>query len=128
MKRKVGSKIMDGLRRLIMVDNHVAVKVGELEKNMESGKVVKPKFTTDFPEAVVQEGVEELTLRLRADEEGALCTFIDTTDAGDSRLGGHRSCMRTCTPSARPFSKGSRDQNGRPCTTISRNCTKRSNV
>ena len=39
------------------------MKVGEIEKNMESRKVVKPKFTTDFPEAVVREGADELTLR-----------------------------------------------------------------
>ena len=52
-------KIMDGLRRFIMVDTH-AVKVGDLENNMESRPVVKPKFT-DFPEMVVQEGADELT-------------------------------------------------------------------
>ena len=30
---------------------------------MESRKVVEPKFTTDFPEAVLQEGADELTLQ-----------------------------------------------------------------
>ena len=33
--------------RFIMVDNREAVKVGELDKNVESRKVVKPKFTTE---------------------------------------------------------------------------------
>ena len=50
---------------------------------MESKKVVKPKFTTDFPEAVAREGADELTLR--AHEEGALRSFIDTTNVGDKR-------------------------------------------
>ena len=53
-----------------MVDNHVQVKVGDLEKNMKSRTVVKPKFTTDFPEAVVREGADELILR--AEQEGML--------------------------------------------------------
>ena len=55
---------------------------------MESRKVMKPKFTTDFPDAVVREGADELTLRatLRA-EGGVLRTFSDTTDVGDSRWG-----------------------------------------
>ena len=46
--------MMEDFRRFIMVDNHEAVKVGELEQNMESMPVVKPKFTTDFPEAVIR--------------------------------------------------------------------------
>ena len=79
VSREVCSRIMDGLRRFIMVHNHEAVKVGVSEKDM----AVKPKFTTDFPEAVVREVADELTLR--AEEEGALRTFTDTTDVGDSR-------------------------------------------
>ena len=53
---------MDGLRQFVMVDNREAVKVCELDKKVKSSKVVKPKFRTDFLEAVVREGVEELTL------------------------------------------------------------------
>ena len=49
-------KIMDGLRRFIMVDNHEAVKVGDFAKKMESRPVVKLNFTTDFPEVVVRGG------------------------------------------------------------------------
>ena len=45
------------------LDTHEAVKVGDLEKNVEARPVVKPKFTTDFAEAVVREGADELTLR-----------------------------------------------------------------
>ena len=47
---------MDGLRKKNAVDNHEAVKVGDVETNVESKEVVKPKFTTDFPEAVVRSG------------------------------------------------------------------------
>ena len=91
-------RFMDGLRKFIVVDNHEAVKVGELDKIVE--------FTIDFP--------DELTLR--ADEAGALRTFIDTTTVGDKKDWSHRSWMRSGTPSARPSSKGSRDQNGKQCT------------
>ena len=77
--------IMHGLRRFIMVDNHEAVKVGDLGKNMESS-VAKPKFTTEFPEALVREAAEELTSRAQ-------------------KNGSHHSWMRTGTPSARLFSR-----------------------
>ena len=50
--------------------------------------MVKPEFTTDFPEAVVREGADELTLR--AEVEGMLRTFIFSTN------GSHRSWMRIC--------------------------------
>ena len=57
----------------ITVDNHEAVKVGHLgEENAveESGEA---DVTTDFLEAVVRRGADELTLR--AEEEGILRTF-----------------------------------------------------
>ena len=40
----------------------------ELETKKESHPFVKPKFTADFPQAVVREGADELTLR--GEEEG----------------------------------------------------------
>ena len=52
-----------------MVDNHEAVEVGEKEKKLVSEPVVKPKFTTQFLEAVGREGADEVTLR---EEEGIL--------------------------------------------------------
>ena len=67
---------MEELRSLIMVDNQEAVRLGDLEKNMGSRKVVKHKFTTDIPEAVLREGADELTLRQD-----------DTKDVGDSGWG-----------------------------------------
>ena len=48
---------------------------------------------------------------MRAEEEGMLRTFIDTAIVGHG--GSHRLWMRTGTPSVRPFSKVSRDQNGK---------------
>ena len=56
-----------------------------LVKNMESRPVVKLKFTTDFLEAVVRTGADELTLR--AHEEGALRSFIDTHEGGTQGWG-----------------------------------------
>ena len=45
---------MDGLRKFIKVDNNEAVKVGGLHRGIKSFKVVKPKFTADFPVAVIE--------------------------------------------------------------------------
>ena len=75
--------IMDRLRKFIEVDNHGAVKVGGLRRGTKSFKEVKPEFTTDFPGAAIREGAGELTLR--AHEEGARRTFIDTSNVGDQR-------------------------------------------
>ena len=64
-------------------NNHEAVTLGDLEKTQESLLVVKAKFTADFPEVVLREGADELTLG--REEEGMLRTFIDTANVGDSR-------------------------------------------
>ena len=74
---------MDGLRKFLDVDNHEAVKVGGLQEGTTSVKVVKPKFTADFPGAVIREGADELTLRTH--EEGVVRTFIDTANVEDDR-------------------------------------------
>ena len=58
-----------------MVVNCEAVKVGDLEKNMESRKVAKPNLTTDFPDAVAPEGADQLTLRA---EEGTIWVKMTT--------------------------------------------------
>ena len=77
---------MDELEGFIMVDNYEAVRVGDFENDMESRPMVKPKFTTDFPEAVVREGADELTLR--AEEEGTLCEWEGDVVAVVAPLGG----------------------------------------
>ena len=66
---------MDGLRKFIAVDNHEPVNAGRLRRDIKSFKVVKPKFTTDLPGAVIRQGAGELTMR--AHEEGA--RRIDTS-------------------------------------------------
>ena len=44
--------------------------------------MMKPKFTTYFPDAAVREGADELALRAA---EGVLRSFMDTTNVGDKR-------------------------------------------
>ena len=79
-------KITSELRSFIEVDNNEAVKIGDLEKNSEAIKVVKPKFHKEvYPNAAVGEGVDELTLREGAGEEGTLRSFITTANVGASR-------------------------------------------
>ena len=67
---KFGLKMVEELRRFNTVDNQEAVKIGELEKSLESLTLVKPTFTADFPESVLREGADQLTLRRC--EEGML--------------------------------------------------------
>ena len=74
---------MDGLRLFIAVDNYAAVKIGDPQKETRSKKVVTPRFTTDFPGAVLLDAAGELTLR--AHEEGVFRTFIDTANVGNKR-------------------------------------------
>ena len=56
-------KIMSGLRKFIAVDSYTSVKIGDLQKEMRSKEVVRPRFTADFPGAVFREGADKLTLR-----------------------------------------------------------------
>ena len=79
-----------------------AVKVGGLHRETRSKKVVKPKFTTDFPGIVIPEGVDELTLQ--AHEEGVLRTLIDTSIVGP-KMGASFSRRRLARFLPRPFSK-----------------------
>ena len=67
-------RMIEGLRRFITVENHEAVKIGDLEKT---------QFTTDLLETMVREGAYELTLQRQ--EAGMLRTLIDTTNVRDSR-------------------------------------------
>ena len=89
-------------------------------------KVVKPNFTTDFPEAFIREGADELILR--AEGEGSVAHPSLTPRMWVTVDGGLRSSRRIGMASVRPFSKVSRDQNGKPCATSPRRGTKRSNV
>ena len=75
---------MHELQRFIMVDNHEAVKIGHLEKTLESLSVAEPKFTTDLPDAVVREGADELSLR--KGEEGTQRTWHGRRGVGEMVL------------------------------------------
>ena len=54
----------------------------------------------------------------------AATTTIDTTNGGKYKMGGRRQLTQTGTPSARPFLKASKGQNGKPCVIDTRKCSK----
>ena len=111
--------LMEELRKFITVDNH-EVKIGHQEEILESLSVVMPKFTTDFLEAVVREGADELTLP----RGGSFRTFVGTMwETADESL---RSWTRTGTPSVIvEGDRRRRGRNGRTCTTSTLGCTER---
>ena len=51
-----------GLRNFIQVDNHRALEVGHLREGMVSCKVRRPKGEEGYPEVLVRESPDELTL------------------------------------------------------------------
>ena len=65
--------------------------MGGLRRGTKSIQVKKPQFSEAFPEAVIRDGADELTLR--AEEVGLLRTFVDTKHVELERW------MRTDTPS-----------------------------
>ena len=104
-------KITSERRRLKEVDNHEAVKIGDL-RNSEAIEVVKSKFNKKiYQSAAVREGADELTLR-----------------EGDALLHQHRQCgsqQMEATAGGRRLAhslsshlrKASRERNGRTCIT-----------
>ena len=60
--------LTEGLRNFIQVDNHRALEVGRLREGLVSFKVRRPKGEEGYPEVLVRESFDELTLR--ADEMG----------------------------------------------------------
>ena len=115
LQEKSRLKMMEELRRFFKVDDHEAVKIGDLEKYQVVLHVVGSNFNrADFPEAAVREGVE---LTLRREEECVLLTFIDTTNVGGTVDGGHRLWMRTGAQSAKPSTRVSRERSGRSSAT-----------
>ena len=85
LQERSSLKMTEERRRFIMVDDHEAVKIGELEKTLEPLSVVKPEVTADVPEAAVREGADELTLRRG---EGTQRTFINFTSGGGGTVDG----------------------------------------
>ena len=60
--------LTEALRNFIQVDNHRALEVGHLREGLVSFKVQRPKGEEGYPEVLVRESPDELTLR--ADEVG----------------------------------------------------------
>ena len=99
---------MDGLRKFIVVDNHDSVKVGDLHRATKSKKVVKRRFTTDFPGAVIRGGrMISLCEHLKK-----VSHFHRHPERWKSKEWSRRQLTRTGTPSARPFFKKSKDRTG----------------
>ena len=115
LQEKSWLRIMDELRRFISVDNHEAVKVGDLKSNLESLEVVKSKFAADFLETVVRE-----------EKERACCAHPPTQRMCETTDGSRRSRTRTGMLCVKPFSKVLRDPNEKPCSTRTRSCIMRS--
>ena len=70
------SSFLGGVRKFTAVDNHEAVKVGDLHREAQSKNVVKPKFATDFLGASIREGADALTLRVHEEGVLAFCQAI----------------------------------------------------
>ena len=83
------ASIVTGLREKsrkgIMTDPGSSSKWSILRQGTKSVEVVELRFIADFPEAVIREGAEELTLRV--EEVGSRRTFIDSTHVEAERWG-----------------------------------------
>ena len=92
------------------MDIREEVKIGDLQKNSEAIKVVKPKFSKEsVPNAMLREGVGRADTSSKG-EEGTLRSFVDTASVEASRW--QRPAI-LCT-------KASRERSGKICTGSSR--------
>ena len=90
-------------RKMATVQSRWSSRACTKEVGSESSRnVVKPKFTTDFLEAVVREGTDELTLRA---DEGRYDGHLHRRRGGGRQHVGAPLVDEIGTPSARPFSK-----------------------
>ena len=72
-------KITGESRKFIQAENKEAVKIGDLEKYKETGRVAKPQLGLEtYPNARVREGADELTLR--AEEKLFALAFSSTQE------------------------------------------------
>ena len=55
--------LTNGLREFIKIDNHRALEVGHLNEGLGTLKVRRPKGSEGYPEVLVRESPNELTLR-----------------------------------------------------------------
>ena len=56
------------LRSFIEIDNHSAVDVGHLRRDIRPFCVQKQNFSEDYPEAAIREGADELTFESRGSQ------------------------------------------------------------
>ena len=76
---------MDGLRSFMEADNHSAVVMGGLRRGTTEVQAKKPQFSEAFPEAVIREGADELTLRARWARSGPSSTRSTLRMCGGNR-------------------------------------------
>ena len=100
---------MDELRRFTEVDNHEAVKIGDLEKNSEAIKVVGPNFDR---ENIFRGGPNWHFVEVKK----VLSAPSSTPPKRRPTDGDHR-WTRTGTQFVKSSTKASRERNGRTCTT-----------
>ena len=77
--------LSEGLRNDTQVDNHRACEVGHLRERLRSFKVRRPKREEGYPEVLVRESPDELTLR--ADEAGTWKSCIKVDHIAKGRRG-----------------------------------------
>ena len=63
VREKSRTGIVKALKNFIEEDNHNGVDVGCLRRGTRSIRLTKPQFSDAYPEAVIREGADELTLR-----------------------------------------------------------------
>ena len=113
---------MDGLRNFVEVDNPSAVDVGCLRRGTKSIQVKKPQFSEAFPETVIREGADDLTLRAGEVARGELSSTGPMLRSSD---GDRRWWMRTGTPFCRLYTRELKENNGKRCTITTESCTRR---
>ena len=100
MQEQSRLKRTDEPRGFTEVDNHEAVKIGDL-KNSEAIEVVKSKVNKEiYQSAAVREGADELTLR----EGDAL--LHQHRQCGSQQMGGHHQLTKIGTQFVKPSTKG----------------------
>ena len=115
--------IVDGLRKFTAVDNHEAVKVVGLHQDTKSFRVVKPKFTTDFPGAAIREGADELSHCNATTRRRCIAHLHRHHEGRCSEMAASAGRRGLACLFARLFSRELKDKNGKPCVTTTRTCT-----
>ena len=91
-------KIMDEVKRSIEVDNHEAVKIGDVEKKLEAIRVVGPDFNKEDSH---RQRSGKLWTNSHFEKKKACCAFSSTQPMWE-RDGDHRWWTRAGMPSVKP--------------------------